>query len=488
MVQSSPVKDRQLGQHLVLGPRAPGVTLTQWLYGELRKAILDGRCARGMKLMTTRALATEYGVSRRIVVNVFEQLRDEGYVVSKVGRGTHVSENVPEDVLSPARHSGKRSRGRSAVPLDNDDRVLYRRPARPFRAIEPSLSEFPIELWARVAGRCLRKASTAVLAGGDAAGYRPLREAIASYLGSSRGVVCSADQVIITSGTQQSLDLIARTVLRPGDTVWMEDPGYVGAAEAFRFSGANLAGVRLDEFGFDVDWARSACPHPRAIYVTPAHQFPMGVTMRLDRRLALLRWARTHGVPVIEDDYDSEFRFAGKPVPALKGLQGGADVVLLGTFNKTLFPSLRLGYMVLPDARIEPMLRLRRKTDRYPSRLPELILTEFINEGHFGKHLRRMRELYGSRLAALQDAARKQLTGIVRLPEIQAGLNIPAFLTNGMSSREGAERARERGLEVWPLDDFCLTAPDPKGLLLGFAAFTEREIRQGIQELARALG
>ncbi|MEO8661210.1 MAG: PLP-dependent aminotransferase family protein, partial [Bryobacteraceae bacterium] len=426
-------------------------------------------------------LAAQHGVSRRIVVNVFDQLRDEGYLEARGGAGTRVSENVPEDFLTVSSRRKRPARG-----LAEED-SMYRRPIRPFRAFEPALSEFPIDVWARLAGRCIRTASTAILAGGDAAGYLALREAIADHLGAARGVACEARQIVVTSGTQQSLDLLARVILRPGDQVWVEDPGYADAADAFRRAGAAVSPVTVDEHGIDPQRGREEYPHPKAVYVTPAHQFPLGATLRLDRRLDLLRWTRRERVPLIEDDYDSEFRFSGRPVPAMKGLAGSDHVFLLGTFNKTMFPALRLGYMVVPEAWLDAVLKLRRQVERYPPGVSQMVLAAFLSEGHFARHLRRMRELYGARLGVLREEVERRLGGVLLLPEIEAGLNTPAFLLNGMSSGEAAERARRRGLEVWELDRYAIARTDLRGLILGFAAFTEREIRAGVVELARAL-
>lgn len=467
---------------LIFGPRPPNSTLTRWLYDELRAAILTGRLRRGARLPATRDFAGQYGISRRIAVNVFEQLQEEGYLTSRIGAGTTVSEHVPEDFL-PSR------RDKQAAPAEKrqDIHDPYKRPARPFRPIEPALSEFPIDVWARIAARCLRRISTGVLAGGDLAGSRALREAVAGYLGVSRGVSCSADQIVIVSGTQQSLDLLARLLIAPGDAVWMEDPGYIGAVDAFRNAGAKIVPVSVDDRGLDPADGRRRCARPRAVYLTPAHQFALGTTLSLDRRFDLLRWAQATKTVLIEDDYDSEFRFSGRAAPAIKGLDDADSVFLLGTFNKVLFPALRLGYMVVPDAWMDRVLKLRFQTDRYPPAMSQMILAGFIEEGHFARHLRRMRELYARRLHALQTDAKRYLAGVVELPEIQAGLNTPAFLLNGMTSRQASDLAAQANLETWPLDQFALKRRDIRGLLLGFAAFTEREIRTGVLGLAKAL-
>jgi GntR family transcriptional regulator/MocR family aminotransferase len=466
---------------IALGPRPPGTTLTQWLYEELRSAILSGRLRRGARLPASRDMASVYGISRRVVVNVFEQLQAEGYLISRVGAGTVVGEHVPEDY---AAHSAA-----PPGPPFQVDRTLaiYRRPVRPFRPIEPALAEFPVSVWSKTAARSLRQISIRSLAGGELAGAPILREEIAHFLGNSRSVACSADQIVIVSGTQQALDLLARLLLEPGDPVWMEDPGYAGAVEVFRNAKAKIIPVRVDEHGLDPVRGRRLCAHPKVVYLTPAHQFGIGTTLSLERRFDLLQWSAASGAILWEDDYDSEFRFSGRPVPAMKSLDGGDSVFLLGTFNKILFPSLRLGYIVAPHAWVDRLLALRFQIDRYPPAIPQAILGRFMAEGHFARHLRRMRELYAQRCGAMQYDVARYLKGALRLPEIQAGLCTPAYLTNGMTSREASARASEAGLEAWPLDAACLRRRDLHGLILGFAAFNEQEIRNGVLGLAKAL-
>ena len=437
---------------LALGPRPPDTTLTCWLYDELRRAMLMGRLKRGIRLPATRDFAGQHGISRRVVVNVFEQLRSEGYLVSRVGSGTRVSDQLPEDLLqfAPVQSTTARRAASSSIRPEGT------RPARPLRPIEPALSEFPMELWARIAARRLRRASPSLLAGGEVQGYGPLREAIADYLGTSRGVDCTPDQVVILSGGQQGLDLLARFLVKRGDSVWIEDPAYHGATAAFCNAGARLVPVPVDGDGFDPAKALRASPQPRAVYVTPAHQFPLGMTMSLERRLALLAAARRSGAQVIEDDYDSEFRYSGKPVPALRGLDRSNTVILVGSFNKVLFPSLRLGYLVLPQSLMDRFLAFRYQADAYPPAHLEAVLCDFIVEGHFGRHLRRMRELYGARLAALRHSVTRYLKGVVEVPDIQAGLNSPAYLVNGMKSNDAAMRAAACGVEVLSsIRSFC---------------------------------
>ena len=467
---------------LALHERAPDTTLTRWLYQELRRAILDRRLPPGTRLPATRDFALQYGVSRGTVVTVFEQLQAEGYLIGRVGAGTRINERLSQDVFKkPAPQPRIR---KLPAPIRG---LSTSRPAHPFRPYEPALTEFPVEIWARVAGRRLRRASSSLLAGGDPRGYAPLREAIAAYLGSSRGVNCSADSVVIVSGVQQGLDLIARLLIKPGDAVWVEDPGYFGAIAAFHQAGARIIPVPLDEDGLSVSQGEKLCKAAKAAYLTPAHQFPLGMAMPVERRIAVLKWARETGAFVIEDDYDSEYRFAGRPMPALQGLDKAGSVIFLGSFNKVLFPSLRLGYLVLPPALLDPLLALRLGVDLHPPSLDQAILCDFMTEGHLGRHIRRMRDLYASRLAALQHEARRYLAGLLDVSPIQAGLNTAGFLRNGMVSQEAEAVAANHGIEALGLDRFTLKRRNVEGLLLGFAAFEEREIRRGIVTLASAL-
>jgi GntR family transcriptional regulator/MocR family aminotransferase len=469
---------------LILPDRPKHATLTRWLLEELRRAILDGRLRPGTRLPATRDFALQYGVSRGTVVSVFEHLAVDGYLRSQVGAGTFVSEQLARDlrgIKKPAVPSQFRPEPLSGLPPP-------KQPPRPFRLHQPAISDFPLKIWARVASRRLRRLSSSVLAGGDMRGYRPLRELLAGYLGSSRGVKCHPDQIVILSGVQQGLDILARVLLKPGEAVWMEDPGYFGATIAFRNARAKIIPVPVDEQGLSVSQGKQLFGRAKAAYLTPAHQFPLGMTMPLERRLDILEWAADVSAFVIEDDYDSEFRFEGYPVPALQGLDRNDNVILLGTLNKVLFPSLRLGYAVLPPILIDPFLAFRYGTDVNAGDLAQAILCDFIVEGHLGRHIRRMRELYAGRLNALLNGGRKYLKGLLDISPVQAGLYTAGFLRNGMASREAETAAFAHNIETMGLHRFALRAPEVTGLLMGFAAFDEREIRSGVVRLAKALG
>ena len=477
---------------LSLNQRSPDQTLANWLYRELRAAILEGRLKAGVRLPATRNFARRYHVSRGTVVSVFERLQDEGYLSSSVGVGTWVSAKVPSRVAFSRRPSEapgfvRRSLSGYEKPKPFVNWITFDG-TRPFGMRDPALAEFPAELWARIVARRARRFRSWLQEKDDGRGYRPLREAVAHYLGSSRGVQCDADQIVIVSGVQQALDLLARLLLKPGDPVWMEDPGYFGASIAFKRAGARIIPVPLDEEGLSVSAGTRACVHAKGVFLTPAHQCPLGMSMSLERRIDVLKWAAHRGTFIIEDDYDSEFQFEGLPVPALHSLDRNSHVIFIGTFNKLLFTSLRLGYVVLPPSLADVFIAFKRETDLHPVGFDQAVLCDFITDGHLGRHLRRMRELYAGRLEVLIDSGRRYLSGLLEISNTKAGLYTPAFLQNGMTSRQAESIAAANGLETRAIDRFTLKRHDPKGLLLGFAAFGDKAIREGVVQLAAALG
>ena len=319
-------------------------------------------------------------------------------------------------------------------------------PARAFRTAQPALDLFPTTLWAQLAARRIRRATAALLLQCEPMGYRPLREAVTDYLTTSRGVRCTVDQVAIVSGVQEALDLVARIFLNPGDRVCMENPGYIGASRLFEGFGVKISGLPVDREGMAVPPPRLR--DVRLVHVTPGHQFPLGVSMSLPRRLALLEWARSSGALIFEDDYDSEYRYSGRPLPALQGLDRSGTVLFAGTFNKVMFPSLRLGYLVLPPDLVEPFAAVRSLTMRHGPLLDQAVLCDFISEGHFGRHIRRMREVYAERLSVLLEAARVELAGLLEISDIEAGLQTVGWLGSGIDDRSAARaaaRARHRG-------------------------------------------
>lgn len=477
---------------LVLNSRRPHETLTNWLYRELSGAILDGRLSADSKLPASRDLAVQYGVSRGTIVNVFERLQSEGYVCSQIGRGTRVNEGIRMPGPSRINPTSQPAYIRQAV-------AAYVRPKpfvdwvdfagrRPFQMSAPPVREFPSGIWGAIAARHARKFQTWLRAKDDGTGYPPLRRETAQYLGLSRGVKCEPDQVVIVSGVQQALGLLLRLLVKKGDAVWMEDPGYFGASIALRNAGARIVPVPVDQQGLSVSAGMKLFPKAKGAFLTPGHQYPLGMTMSLERRIEVLQWASSTGAFLIEDDYDSEYRFEGQPMGALQGLDRNSNVIFIGSFNKVLFSSLRLGYIVLPPQLVDVFLAHRRQADFHTLSMDQAILCDFIAEGHFSRHLRRMRDLYASRLAVMIEAGQQYLKGALEISAVQAGLYTAAFLKNGMTSREAEAAATARGIETRALDRFTLRRKDPRGLLLGFAAHDEKAIRHGLALLAAALG
>ncbi|HEU4642680.1 MAG TPA: PLP-dependent aminotransferase family protein [Gemmatimonadaceae bacterium] len=478
---------------LALPPREPGTPAHRWLYGALRTEILEGRLRPGTRLPATRDLAVQHALSRGTVVSAFEQLKAEGYVEGSVGSGTYVTRVLPEELL----HASRPARGRAASQrcgrrplsaLAQRARLFPAydaRPTRAFRANLPALDLFPTTLWAQLAARRVRGATTRLLMGCDPMGWRPLRDAVAGYLTTARGVACAPEQVAIVSGVQEALDIAARLLLDPGDTVCMEDPGYPGAALAFEACGARVRTAPPDDAGLRLDapFLRGA----RLAYVTPAHQFPLGIAMPLSRRLALLEWARGAGAMIFEDDYDSEYRYAGRPLPALQGLDRDGVVLFAGSFSKVLFPSLRLGYLVVPPDLVDPIAALKSLTSRHAPLLEQAVLHDFIVEGHFARHVRRMREVYAERLAVLLECGRECLTGLLEITGVEAGLQTAGWLAGGIAEDEAVAAAAARDVDVTPLGEYGRSAGARAGLQLGFAAVDAPEIRRGARELAAAL-
>jgi GntR family transcriptional regulator/MocR family aminotransferase len=474
---------------IALPARERGTPAYRWLYTSLRAEILDGRLRPGSRVPATRDLARQYGLARGTVVNAFEQLKSEGYLEGTIGSGTRVSQVLPEDLLHVAAESrsatnAKAQRlpkfsqyGRQASVFPG----YGTRRTRAFRCNLPALDLFPMTLWTKIANRCLRRMTMSLLMGCDALGYMPLREAIAQYLSSSRAVRCEREQVVIVSGVQEALDLVTRLFVKPGDRVCTENPGYPGAAWVFRAYGAKVSGIGGDEEGLLVgDLPQSGA---KLIYVTPGHQFPLGTTMSLGRRLQLLDWARKTGALIFEDDYDGEYRYTGRPLPALQGLDQSGVVLYAGSFSKVLFPALRLAYLVVPLKLVEKVEAVKSLTTRHAPVLEQMVVREFMSEGHFARHVRRMREVYAERLSVLLDEAKSRLAGALEVSRVEAGLQTTGWLTGGVRAQAVATAAAERGVEVTPVGWYAFRARAREGLHLGFAAIDAKEIRRGIREL-----
>jgi len=512
--------------HLALDSESD-VPMYRQVYEGLREAILSGRLARGARLPSSRALAADLGVARNTVLQAFDQLRSEGYLHGRRGGGTRAREVIPDALLTVPRASGAQSRtgapsrrssasriaqtapriaqtAASAAPrLSQRGRTLVTSgatliraegPHAPFELGVPAYDAFPRRLWAQLGARRWRRGDVD-LGELDPAGEAVLRIAIAEYLATARGVRCTADQVLVLNGAQQALHLAAQLLLDPGDRVWIEDPGYVGARVALEAAGAQLVPVPVDDDGLDVSSGTRLASDARLAYVTPSHQFPLGVVMSASRRLQLLAWARANGAWILEDDYDSEFRYAGRPLPSMQGLEAERNdsspsrVLYVGTFSKTLVSGLRLGYMVVPDALIEPFRAARSTVDRHTPTMHQQVLADFIGEGHYFRHIRHVRNLCAERQAVLVDAAATRLAERMTIHADPAGLHVLGRLAAGMDDVAARAAAMRRGVRSAPLSAFYLRQPAPtaNALVLGYGGFDEQKIRRAVDELATAL-
>ena len=477
---------------LALPPKDPREPTYRWLYRVIREEILAGRLRPGSRLPSTRDLASRYGLARATIITTFDILKSEGYLHGSIGSGTFVAGVLPDEVLQSRMAPSSALDGfphRRLSPYASAVRVSPNAGShtpRAFRANVPAVDLFPLKTWAALSARHARTLSTDMLMGCEPEGLRSLRDAIAEYLNTWRGVRCTADQVIIVSGVLEALDLCARLFLSPGDRVCVEDPGYPDAALVLEAMGAQIVPTPIDREGLQIDETRLA--ETRMVYVTPGHQAPLGVTMSLNRRLSLLELAHRSGAVIFEDDYDSEYRYSTRPVPALQGLDQHGNVIFAGSFSKVLFPSLRLGYIVTPLDLVEAFRAARSQTVRHAQILDQLTLRDFIDQGHFARHLRRMREVYVERLGTLLDETRQHLAGLLEISPIEAGLQTIGWLNGDIDARTVAEAASERGLIVTPLDMYARSAQVKNGLLLGFASICPDDIRTGVRKLAPVLG
>ncbi len=491
--------------------RTSATPLYRQIYDAYRDAIVERRLRAGERLPSTRQLAAELRISRMPVLIAFEQLLAEGYFESRVGAGTFVAGSLPgewlaRDAHAAARHVAGRqpAAGRPArparVPGPGPRPVSGRCEALPlpesepwlrgwgaFRVSQPAVDRLPIRTWSRLVSRHARDANAGQLSYGSAMGHEPFREAVAAYLRTARAVRCEKDQIMAVSGSQQALDLAARILLDPGCEVWVEEPGYGGACAALSMAGARLVPVPVDAQGLDVAAGIARAPRARAAYVTPSHQYPLGMTMSAARRLQLLEWARQSGAWILEDDYDSEYRYESLPVAALQGLDRDSRVIYIGTFSKVLFPALRLGYLALPADLVPRFAALRETTDGFPPTLYQAVLADFIEEGHFVRHLRRMRQLYRERRDALVEALDDELGGELRVRDGRAGMHLAATLRPGVDDQRLAAEAARQGLWIMPLSSCYLGPAAEPGLVLGYGGTGIAEIREGVHRLRELL-
>lgn len=460
----------------------------------LRRAIEMGRIAAGTKLPSTRVFAEEVGVSRNVILQAFERLIDEGFLSSRIGDGTYV--------LQPSTAPPERPQSERDGPSSSDRypfRSLSRRgknivtsatdafPERPttFMPDLPDLREFPIKTWLRLLNETSGRLRGEILAETSNAGYEPLRRAIARHLNVFRGMNCRSEQVIVTTGSQQSLDLVSRMLFDPGEPVWIEEPGYVGARSVFAANGASLCPVEIDEEGLSVEAARTKYPSPRLIYTSPSRHYPLGPTLSLKRRNALIELANSCGAWIVEDDYDHEFRYVGNTPTAIHGLDAGKRTVHLGTFSKILLPSFRLGYVVVPPDLAEPFAKARAVVDRHASLIEQMVLSEFMHRGLHVAHIRRMRNLYRSRQTHLVAGLTDMFGSRLNLSFTDTGMHVVIPLDPQANDRTIAREAMSHGVVLRPLSPYYGSRQKRQGLLLGFSAFDAAEIEQGLMRLSR---
>jgi len=464
----------------------PEEPLHKRLYLGLRAAILSGAFPPASRLPSTRALAEQQGISRTIVVLAYEQLLAEGFVMGRPGSGTYVSRGLSRmhtdskratplrlarfGTRAAAAGARVRIRGQAALPFDF--------------AYASEVATFPFALWNRTLLRCARRAPVSELDYGLASGNGALRVAISLHLRRSRAVDCDPNRIIIVNGSQQALDLITRVLIERGDAVAIENPAYQGTAEVLRAAGARLCPVPVDRHGIDPARLPASA---RAVFVTPSHQFPTGATLALDRRVALLDWARRRNAVVIEDDYDGEFRYEGQPLESLQGLDQDSRVVYVGTFSRTVFSSLRIGYLVAPTSLVPALTAAKWLCDRHTSSLEQQTLAEFMAGGAYGRHLRRVRRRNSARRRALLQAIERYLSTRVELTGDAAGAHVVLWPRGKINERNLIERARSLGVGIYGLSPYYIGRAPRAGFMLGYSRLTEQQIEQGILRLSRLL-
>jgi GntR family transcriptional regulator/MocR family aminotransferase len=476
--------------------RASPQPLYRQIYRQMREIILSGRVAAGVLLPSTRTLTKELEVSRTTLELAFDQLHADGYIEGRVGSGTYVA-SLPYN--SPNRAASSRDRQASRTPRCTAD--LARRFGhgvvprdRYLRAFRPGLPEtdlFPFAVWHRLMSNFWKSPPSDLLYSAPPAGYQPLRSAIAEYVRTARGVICTADQVIITAGAQNAIRLIARTLISRDDRIWVENPGYPNARYPFLEVGAKLIPVPVDAQGLSVTLGKRKAADARLAMVTPSRQYPLGIPMELSRRLELLEWANDRSAWIVEDDYDAEYRYGGPTISALQGLDKHGCVIYIGTFSKLMFRTLRLGYVIVPDSVVDSFVRVRAALDGQLSIAMQPALAEFIESGNFAKHIRRMRPLYAQRQEVLMKEISSHFGDDLAVVPDASGMHIVARLTSARSIRctdvRLSELAFEAGVSAPALSTYFLGKPRQQALLLGYAGLKPEEIRHGVRILRRQL-
>jgi GntR family transcriptional regulator/MocR family aminotransferase len=472
--------------------RAEAQPLHQQLYSQLRTQILTGSLPSGTRLPSTRTLVAELGVSRITVVSAFEQLTADGFLRSRAGDGTYVdtlwSDAAPQQPMSrpPLSERGAVTSSRGTDLFSEAPHVWAPAETESFVASQVASSAFPAGAWKRMLGRHAGRTDPLLIGYSDPHGYRLLREAVADYVNDVRSLGCTADQVVITSGTQQALNVLAVLLLDAGDPVVVEDPGHIAGRLAFQALGCSVRGVPVDDEGAVLPDEHVGAPPARLAYLTPARQHPLGVTMSPARRAEWIAWAQRNGSWIVEDDCDSELRYRGKPLPTLFGLDLSRHVITVGSFSKVLAPSIRLGYCVLPEDLVEPFASASSVIGRPPAMLLQAALADFLSEGHMHAHLRRTRRLYAARQDALLDAIDHQLSHRIEAVQVDAGLHVMGWLREPSDDIEVARGLATGGVYTYPLGEYRLTRQLSPALLIGFAGTAEERMPEAVGRMAAA--
>jgi GntR family transcriptional regulator/MocR family aminotransferase len=456
-----------------------------------RNAILRGDLLPGQRIPSSREVAKDLRISRFPVLDAYAQLTAEGYFESRQGVGTFVSAFLRFDRRSTdesaERHPGPRSLSDRSQRLPFFGPLPWRNGWGPFGVHQPALDKFPFGVWSRLIVHHSRRPPHTAIHNIEPLGLESLRHAICSYLRTARSVRCDPSQIMIVSGSQQALDITTRVLLDWGSPVWVEDPGYPLLRSVLLASACKLIPVPVDRDGMIVEQGIRSCPQARAAFVTPSHQYPLGATMSASRRLQLLNWAQNAGAWIVEDDYDSEYRYESMPIPSLQGLDADLRVIYIGTFSKVLFPSLRVGYIVIPPDLVERFVAVRFAMDIFPSYLFQEVLTDFMRLGYFARHIHRMRQVYRERRSVLVQSLKVELGDLIEIHGSEAGMHLAVTLPDGYNDVKLAMAAAAQKLWLWPLSPCWLTAPARQGFILGFGSIPEEKIPQSVQHLARVL-
>jgi GntR family transcriptional regulator/MocR family aminotransferase len=472
------------------------VSLSVQVYNLFRDLILSQRLRPGNRLPATRNLAIELGISRTIITQGFEQLIMEGYVVGKPGSGTYVAYEIPDNLIA-ANLNGrekfqKNPPNHKSVELSIKDQVLVRNSEReeiiPFLNGTPAMDFFPYKIWFQVAKQEIKQLKKYHLGYEDASGYMPLRQEIANYLRLARAVKCEANQIIIVNGAQQGLNIAVQCLLSKRDLAWMEDPGYHGAKFAFSQNGVKICPVPIEQDGLNINYGIDKYGKAKLAYVTPSHQYPLGGTMSLTKRFQLLKWAAKNKMWILEDDYDSELRYNGRPLSSLQGLDNTGRVIYIGTFSKILFPGLRLAYLVLPNEEmVNKFKKVKAMVDRQSPILDQLLLTKFMKDGHFLRHIRKMRLLYSQRKDILCDLINDELGNYLEIVPTDAGMNLRVKFKNKIDIQIFRNECANHKLTVSIISDYTLKHFGENSFLLGFSAFSKYKLKEGVIKLKKVI-